>query len=197
MKTQLGFSMLEMFIAIWLGAILTANLITVFIVFYHDISSQTELAEIEERGHFITYFLTKQIHLAGDASCMKNQLVNQDKAIGGDVLQLGECIAYHDRLQFMQTQYYVADTGRKNNKGQPIYSLFMKTLGSEREELVEGVKDLQVHYGISLPGQQSINAYVSANQITNWRLVRSVDIALIFAPSNKVWHIYTALRERI
>lgn len=196
MKHHRGFGVLEIFIAIGLGALLLVNVIMVFIAFQHHSKLQADFAEIQERGRFATYFLTTKIHQAGDASCLRGQWVNQAKAIGGDVLQLGECLLYQNRLQFVQTQYYIADTGRKNTQGQPIFSLFMKTLGSEREELIEGVKTMRVRYGVSLPGQHAISAYLAANQITNWQLVRSVDITLVLMPSNKAWPIYAALRER-
>lgn len=200
MKTETGFSLLEIFLTLWLGSMITVNLLIVFVTFYHNVCLQAELTAMQENGRFITYFLTKQIRSAGDASCIHDQWVNRDKAMGGEVLQLGECILYHGHRQFMQTQYFVDDSGRKNFAGEAIYSLYMKTIGSEREELIENVKSLQIRYGVTLFGQQRIAAYVPANQVTDWNLVRSVDATLIFVGDKtmeKPWHFYATLRERI
>lgn len=189
-------NLLEMLISLWLGILLISNLITTFITFNHEITVQNELAEIAERGRFISYFLTKQIRLAGEANCVNDQWLNQDHAIGGMELQLGECVRYHDKMQFRQIQYFIADSGRKDAMGKPITSLFMKIVGSEREELVENVKSMRVLYGITKPGMNDIVAYVPANEVIDWHLVHSVDITFIFEPLDKIWPVYAALRER-
>lgn len=69
-------------------------------------------------------------------------------------------------MKYSYRVYYVADTGRVNTSGEPIYSLYVYDLDAMRndepaEELIEGVEYLQLQFG----GQTGLNrtSYFSAD----------------------------------
>lgn len=69
-------------------------------------------------------------------------------------------------MKYSYRVYYVADTGRVNTSGDPIYSLYVYDLDDMRndepaEELIEGVEYLQLQFG----GETGLNAtsYYSAD----------------------------------
>jgi type IV pilus assembly protein PilW len=49
------------------------------------------------------------------------------------------------------------------------------------EELIEGVEDMQVMYGVDTNGDDSANTLLRAGDIADWQDVRSVRVALLFA----------------
>ena len=95
------------------------------------------------------------------------------------------------------TTYYIGDTGRKNAQNEPIQALYVAqrsagqggplTLASYTGELVEGVEDMQIEYGVdtNTDGDGIANQasdYQSAAKITNdstWDKVVSVRISLL------------------
>jgi len=84
---------------------------------------------------------------------------------------------YADVGELISTSYYIRKTTRKNNEGQRIYSLYRINSGSRAEELIEGVQDMHIEYGVS--NNDTLLIYKKANQITDWQHVRSVRIALL------------------
>ncbi len=46
-------------------------------------------------------------------------------------------------------------------------------------ELIDGVEDMQILYGVDTGGDEYANTYVTANSVTNWENVRSVRINLL------------------
>lgn len=199
-----GFTLIEILLAMSLGSIVVLNLILLFASFNRNLTTQKALTELQSRIRFASYFLSDKIHLAGDASCVAGKLLSEPVIQGqegeNDTLKLGECIEYEGRRQWMQTQYFIEDTGRKNSHQEPILSLYLRVGNSHSEELVEGIKKLKITYGVM--NQNKIH-YLSANQITHWETVRSVIFQLTFQPLlladnqlTKTINITSALRER-
>lgn len=86
--------------------------------------------------------------------------------------------AYDSSMEILTLQsstYYIGN-GVKNL---PSLRRISFTTGTEtHEELVEGVQDMQVLYGIAGNDRQ-VDSYVSANKVTNWDNVVSVRIYLL------------------
>lgn len=86
-------------------------------------------------------------------------------------------------MKFLQRTYYVG-TGAS---GQP--ALFRQNInGSGREELVEGIQDLQITYGAAIDGDRTPRRYLSANDAslgadkTRWTNVISVRVQFTARP---------------
>lgn len=70
-------------------------------------------------------------------------------------------------------------------------SLFMRRLDAGdpfggNVELVEGVENMQVLYGVTNPGGNTVVSYVSADNVGNWNNVASVRIALLLRSEDGV-----------
>lgn len=58
-------------------------------------------------------------------------------------------------------------------------SLWRRVGLAEPEELIEGVEQMQLQFGIDMTGDSVIDAYVTAEAVENWRHVYSVSVALL------------------
>lgn len=81
-------------------------------------------------------------------------------------------------LAFESITYYVADTNRKNEAGNPIYGLYAQRL-DDTVELVAGVEDMQVLYGEDINADGSVDDYVNAGAVADFTNVISVRVALL------------------
>ncbi|MCB1877921.1 MAG: PilW family protein [Chromatiales bacterium] len=80
-------------------------------------------------------------------------------------------------LRFVANAYFIADTGRNNDRGQDIFGLFRSTNG-QVEELIEGVEHLQIQYGEELPNGN--RRYVSADDADlDMGRVKAVRLAIL------------------
>jgi type IV pilus assembly protein PilW len=86
-------------------------------------------------------------------------------------------------VKLQGTLFYV---GKRGGDATAPPALFRRQLGSNAgigvaEELVEGIESLQILYGVNSDGDtlQSVNAWVTANQVSDWSLVVAVRISVL------------------
>lgn len=96
---------------------------------------------------------------AGDialvSDCAFSDLVRVDSVAGSTVTHSGTALNYDTRARLSRMQeviYTVQDTGRVNGAGNAIFALYRNG-----QEVVEGVENLQVRYGIVVPGTTNIS----------------------------------------
>lgn len=84
-------------------------------------------------------------------------------------------------LGFKSNTYFVSDTGRTNRAGDPIFGLFREDYDGNVVELVDGIDDMQVAYGVDVTGDDVVDRYVTAPAAGHalWTDVISVRIALL------------------
>ena len=83
-----------------------------------------------------------------------------------------------------QTVFFVGKTSQDSRP-----SLFTRSLGNNgkigaREEVLEGLESMQIHYGEDTSGNNSPNYYVASNNVKDWRNVVSIRLSLLMR-SNK------------
>jgi len=103
------------------------------------------------------------VHQTGGGSTPGNAI----QALGKDYTGAGEIV------QLMTSTYYVG-TGVS---GRP--ALFRKDGAAAAQELVEGVEDMQVLYGIDTDSNRTPNRYVTADNVTDWGDVVSAEVRLL------------------
>lgn len=81
-------------------------------------------------------------------------------------------------LQLARHIYFVADTGRNNNSNSTIRSLYLFD-GTSTQELVEGIEDMQIQYGLDTDGDGSVDGFSDPAGVTDWTGVASVRISLL------------------
>ncbi|CAA0109405.1 Uncharacterised protein [Zhongshania aliphaticivorans] len=84
---------------------------------------------------------------------------------------------------FETKNYFIRDTGRDTQAGNPIHALYVQQtvagsggVMSAATELVEGVEDMQISYGVDNSGDRSVDVYTTV--VANWANVLSVKISL-------------------
>lgn len=89
-------------------------------------------------------------------------------------------------MSFISNTYFIKDTGRVNEAGDPILGLYRRDVSGSDEELIDGVEDLQLLYGLDTDtdSDQIANQYVTADSIDGtstkqWRNVVSVRISIV------------------
>jgi type IV pilus assembly protein PilW len=78
--------------------------------------------------------------------------------------------------------YFIKDTGRDNQAGDDIYALYYQDTSGTVFELVEGVSDLQVLYGVDQDGNRAADIYQTATAIdaaNAWDRVVSARISIL------------------
>ena len=75
--------------------------------------------------------------------------------------------------------YYIAPGAGENNSGDTPLSLWRKSGTSVPVELVEGVEDLQVLFGVSTDADRIPNQYVIANAVVDWKDVTTVRVTVV------------------
>lgn len=96
---------------------------------------------------------------------------------GGDDPSSDESFGQDDSqiLQMITTVYYIAE----GTSGQP--SLWQEVNGLDRQELLEGVQDMQLEYGLDSNGDGTLDSYRDADDlsVTEWSRVFSVRVNLL------------------
>lgn len=79
--------------------------------------------------------------------------------------------------------YYIAAATRVSDATDPApagtTSLWRRRGNNAAEELVEGVEQMQVQYGVDTTGDVIVDSYRTANNVTDWSDVISVSVALL------------------
>jgi type IV pilus assembly protein PilW len=104
---------------------------------------------------------------------------------------------YSEVGRFEVNTYFIGKTPYQTTKGLPIYALYRKDIHSYKTELVQGVNDMKIHYGIIDNGRLVEHP---ANEISDSPIVLSVSIKLTFnsidaLKLSKNEYSYVTLRE--
>ncbi|MFT7243119.1 MAG: type IV pilus assembly protein PilW [Candidatus Azotimanducaceae bacterium] len=75
--------------------------------------------------------------------------------------------------------YYIAEATGKNNVGQRPMSLWVKSGVAAPAELVEGIEDLQIKYGVDTDSDDVPNRYVDADSIVNFADVVTLRLTVV------------------
>ncbi|MFT7220734.1 MAG: type IV pilus assembly protein PilW [Candidatus Azotimanducaceae bacterium] len=75
--------------------------------------------------------------------------------------------------------YFIGPGAGQNSSGDTPVSLWRKAGTSVPVELVEGVEDLQIRFGVSTDGDRVPNQYVLANEVISWTDVTTVRVTVV------------------
>lgn len=85
--------------------------------------------------------------------------------------------------------YFIRDTERETPAGNPIYALYMLRANTAKDrsattaqaavELIDGVEDMQLQYGLDINKDLVVDEYKVANDVTDWSQVVSVKLHVL------------------
>ncbi|HPE81116.1 MAG TPA: PilW family protein [Gammaproteobacteria bacterium] len=81
-------------------------------------------------------------------------------------------------MEFATHTYFIADTGRVNSYNQPVTALY-RFDGTNSQELVDGVEDLQVQFALDTDGNGVVDDYQDPGGVTDWSEVMAVRVSLL------------------
>ena len=186
---QQGLTLIELMVALVISLLILAGLFTVYQSNNRAYRISDGLVRVQESGRFAIDFIVRDLRMAGFPAIDSN-LHNQIAGIEGggpnnsDTLIVlnntgNDCIGTAVG-GVVQNTYTIVDTGRTNKQGNAIMAL-----DCNGTELVEGVENLQVLYGVDTDADRDgvPNRYVTANNVTTvsngWHRVVAVRVALL------------------
>jgi type IV pilus assembly protein PilW len=94
---------------------------------------------------------------------------------------------YDNRMQLFRARmhaYYIGLDAVSGEPGLYRHDITTGVVSTARQELVRGVENMQLRYGLSLPGAlggdgQSVDHWLAADQMTDWGLVVAVHMSLL------------------
>lgn len=114
---------------------------------------------------------------------------NCTKSLGPKPVATGACATATDKpfpegskiYKMLNNLYYVA----ANPAGEPaLYRQKLVKGAPVTEELVEGVEDLRVNYGLDTNGDKAVDSTVETATVANWDQVQTVQVSLLMRSDN-------------
>ncbi|UOA07566.1 PilW family protein [Methylobacter sp. S3L5C] len=203
MKTkpyQSGLSLIEIMIALLIGAFLIGGVLQIFISSKQTYRMQQNLSRLQENGRFSLDFLAKDIRMAGYWGCLSPNSPNTDiagtdnNAVSGDSIDNGtDTITLKGAFVLTPTgtcgtpvntsaAYYTGNSSvitYKINTG-----VLQQNTNGQNNDLIEGIENMQFLYGVDTDsdgttGYGTPNYYVPASSVTNMNQVVSIRISLL------------------
>lgn len=234
---QAGASLVEMMLACALSIFLIQGVINTYLSNKLTYELQSSIAAMQENGRFATHILSQNLRMAGDSNCDYSlAYLDATDAIHGyqksppasiknkikkdtDSVVFKRCRFEEGKTAAEDYAFFISATTRKNKLGETIYALYTAPLSGDKTELVPNVTGMRIYYGVWDPVANDIQAYLPADQITDWNHIKGVEIALLLNSENPVlnnevnyefsgslldksrylrkeWNIYVMLREK-
>jgi type IV pilus assembly protein PilW len=202
---QTGMTLIEIMIALLIGAFLLGGVLQIFIGSKQTYRMQQNLSRLQENGRFAMSFLAKDIRMAGYWGCLSPSNPNTD-IDGTNNNPAGTVDSIDDGTDTITLKgaYVLTPTG---TCGTPVvtsaayytdtsstitYKINNRVLQQAHGplnnltqviDLVEGIENMQILYGVDTSSDGAPNYYVPANNVTNpnWPKVVSIRISLLAA----------------
>jgi type IV pilus assembly protein PilW len=180
---QAGMTLIEIMIALLIGAFLIGGVLEIFINSRQTYRMQENLSRLQENGRFALDFLAHDIRMAGYRECLTFTVPTPITGTNDTGLDASDTITMQLSTSAcgvpvtataFSTIIYSVQLGAG---GQP--ALFIKNDAAAAQELVEGIENLQILYGVYISPTNFY--YVSADQVTtaNWPNVVSIRISML------------------
>lgn len=88
-------------------------------------------------------------------------------------------------MRFEEMAFFLRDSGRTTSDGRPITSLFRSVNGAVGEEIVDGIVDMRIFYGLDVDNDKSVDEFKKKEDILNWNLVRAVRVHLFVSTGER------------
>ncbi|MEI6069003.1 MAG: PilW family protein [Methylococcaceae bacterium] len=198
---QVGLSLIEIMIALLIGAFLLGGVLQIFIGSKQTYRMQENLSRLQENGRFALDFLANDIRMAGYWGCLSTSSTNtdisgtNDNSDHGDTIDDGtDTITVKGAFALTPTGTCgtAVDTADSCGTGVNCYTDTSSTIyykinnGVLQQDthglhngLVEGIENMQILYGVDTDSDKTANYYAPADPALNWPNVVSIRISLL------------------
>jgi len=177
-RSQLGVTMVEMMIAMLLGAILINGLFFAHQKTRQAYLYQNALAQVQEEGRFATIFLTQSIRVAGfprDNAPPGNRIEGTDGVTDTVSIRLREDLDCRDAATGgVAVNRFRVSGGNLECSGD----------GVNWDVYVRNVEDMQILYGEDLDADGLANRYLTATDGPNWADVVAARVSLLVSSTD-------------
>ena len=182
---QLGFSLIEIILAIALAALLLEQTFRTVVLIKYQWRLRSTQIELQNRFRILAILLPRYIQLAGYTGCVARSksiqltqnlhaYVNPKKS-KTDILVVATCMRLAGKAALQQVAFYVANDG-----------LYMQRVGGRAEQVVAGISNMRLRFGILNKKGDAIVQYQSAHTIKDWRQVASVELHMLLHTSGDI-----------
>jgi type IV pilus assembly protein PilW len=179
-RNQSGMTLIEIMIALLIGAFLIGGVLEIFINSKQTYRVQEGLSRLQENGRFAMDFLAKDIRKAGYKECLTSPAPTPIAGTNNAGLNASDTITVQlstGACGSISTITYSIQTGAG---GQP--ALFVKNDAAAAQEQVEGIENMQILYGADTNTDNTPDYYVPAGTVgLNMTQVVSIRISLLAA----------------
>jgi type IV pilus assembly protein PilW len=196
-QNQSGMTLIEIMIALLIGAFLIGGIIQMFVNARQTYRMQDNLSRLQENGRFAMDFLGRDIRntsywgclskAAGDIQGFDNDSTNASIDDGTDSIILraayastptGNCGTTVDTT----LGYYTSNTSQINYYVQG--SVLRRNTGGLNQDLIEGVENMQIVYGEDTDADGRANYYATAANVVNMENVVCIRVNLVIRSLN-------------
>jgi len=204
---QIGLSLIEIMISLLIGAFLLGGVLQIFIGSKQTYRMQENLSRLQENGRFALNFLAKDIRMAGYWGCFNPNSPNTDvagtdiNAVSGDNIDDGTdtiilkgAFALTPIVTMCGTPVNLANSGCINASGTGVNcytdpsstisykinaGVLQQNTHGQNNDLIEGIENMQILYGVDTDSDKTPNYYVPANNVADMTKVFSIRISLL------------------
>jgi type IV pilus assembly protein PilW len=145
-----------------------------------DTDHLAHISDCEKQTVFRVTGFTGDLKIQHDSTPDSSNAANQ---YTNDFTRLAEFNSFDNEdttvSAIMSDTYYIAPSESTNRTGQNVMSLWRKSGIRAPTELVDGVEDLQVKYGVDTDDDNIPNKYVDADEVSDFVDVLSVRISVV------------------
>lgn len=205
-RLQSGLGLIELMIAMTLGLLLLAGILQIYIGNKRDFEAQASQAALQENAQLASFLLDQIVAHAGYHA---NAFDDEREALRGPAITapagspdsitirfqsdgaMSDCIGSdipsgEESVNRFFVNHVNASTGLGTFSCARTRIEQDGTSHSSTQPLVDNVQALEIRYGVDQDGDNAVDRYRNASNVTAFRRVRSVEIALVLASDNNV-----------
>ena len=201
---QTGLSLIEIMISLLRGAFLLGGVLQIFIGSKQTYRMQENLSRLQENGRLALDLIGRDIRMTGYWGCLSPSTPNVDIAGTNDVDNYTDSngnVIYTDSI-ILRGAYSQIPTGTCGDRvsvtppppaiptappyyihpsSMVTYRINNGVLKKNTDDLIEGIENMQILYGVDTGTDKTANYYVTADNVTSteWPNVVSIRISLL------------------
>lgn len=177
---QPGFTLIEILIALVIGTFIIGGVIQLFSSSKQSSRMLNSLARMQENGRFAMEFIVRDIRMMGFKTCLSETIPTALNGTNDNGLNASDSLSIQMSLTTCPLVVSTFTYSINNDGAGGQASLFKKTDVNPRQELVEGIENMQILYGADINDDKTPDYYVSAgtagldmNQVVSIRITLS------------------------